>query len=155
MEGRSSWCQPVRLKKDARPAQVVIVDEIGSSREVEAAKSIAHRGVVLVGGRRACTAIHMWVGAAQRPARGVRAPASRATPPLHPPPQVGTAHGRSLAALLKNGELNGLVGGVHQVTLGDEEARRSNNGCAPVWPAVFEGCQHRQEKHPDCVSALC
>ncbi|EFN57410.1 hypothetical protein CHLNCDRAFT_21069 [Chlorella variabilis] len=67
---------------------VVIVDEIGTAREVEACRSIAHRGVVL----------------------------------------VGTAHGRSLKALMRNPDLNGLIGGIHQVTLGDEEARRSNHG---------------------------
>jgi hypothetical protein len=42
--------------------------------------------------------------------------------------QVGTAHGTSLETLLKNPELNPLIGGVHQVLLGDAEARLSNNG---------------------------
>ena len=71
---------------------VLIVDKIGCPAEVAAAKSIAHRGVAL----------------------------------------VGTAHGRSLEALLRNAELNGLVGGVHDVILGDELARRSNGGCGGV-----------------------
>jgi stage III sporulation protein SpoIIIAA len=59
--------------------QVVVVDEIGTSREVAAIKTIAARGVIA----------------------------------------VGTAHGTSLQGLLKNPELNPLVGGVHEVTLGD------------------------------------
>ena len=42
--------------------------------------------------------------------------------------QVGTAHGVSLESLLKNPELNSLVGGVHQVILGDEEAKKTNGG---------------------------
>lgn len=67
---------------------VVIIDEIGFSKEVTAAKSIAHRGVVL----------------------------------------VGTAHGRSLDGLMRNNDLNGLIGGIHTVTLGDVEAQRTNNG---------------------------
>ncbi|GAB4817298.1 hypothetical protein N2152v2_004344 [Parachlorella kessleri] len=68
--------------------QAVIIDEIGSSKEAAAAKSIGQRGVVM----------------------------------------VGTAHGVSLESLLKNPELNSLVGGLHQVVLGDEEARRTNGG---------------------------
>ncbi|KAL4443459.1 hypothetical protein ABPG75_011196 [Micractinium tetrahymenae] len=65
---------------------VVIIDEIGCSKEVVAAKSIAHRGVVL----------------------------------------VGTAHGKTLEALMCNGELNGLIGGLHTVTVGDSEASKGN-----------------------------
>ena len=36
---------------------------------------------------------------------------------------VGTAHGTDLSSLLANPDLNSLIGGVHQVTLGDAEAR--------------------------------
>lgn len=63
--------------------QVVVVDEIGSSDEVRAVRSIAQRGVML----------------------------------------VGTAHGVSLRSLISNPELNTLVGGVHQVVVGDKLAR--------------------------------
>jgi stage III sporulation protein SpoIIIAA len=41
---------------------------------------------------------------------------------------VGTAHGSSLGSLLRNPELRPLVGGVQAVTLGDAEAKNSNNG---------------------------
>ena len=63
--------------------QVIVVDEIGSSEEVRAVKSIAQRGVML----------------------------------------VGTAHGVSLSSLIGNPELNTLVGGVHQVVVGDMQAK--------------------------------
>ena len=59
------------------------MDEIGSSEEVRAVKSIAQRGVMM----------------------------------------VGTAHGTSLSSLIGNPELNALVGGVHQVVLGDMQAK--------------------------------
>lgn len=36
---------------------------------------------------------------------------------------VGTAHGTDLSSLLANPDLNSLVGGIHQVTLGDAAAR--------------------------------
>lgn len=36
---------------------------------------------------------------------------------------VATAHGISLANLIKNPDLNGLVGGVCQVTVGDATAK--------------------------------
>ncbi|GAB4817301.1 hypothetical protein N2152v2_004347 [Parachlorella kessleri] len=85
--------------------QAIIIDEIGSSKEAAAAKSIGQRGVVM----------------------------------------VGTAHGVSLESLLKNPELNSLVGGVHQVVLGDEEARKTNGGsktrterCAPTFSTLVE-----------------
>ena len=67
---------------------VIIIDEIGDLREVAAAKTIAQRGVVL----------------------------------------VGTAHGTSLETLLKNPELNPLVGGIQPVILGDAAARSTNAG---------------------------
>ena len=63
--------------------EVIIVDEIGTAAEAAAARTIAERGVQL----------------------------------------IGTAHGNSLDNLLLNPTLSDLVGGVHTVTLGDEEAR--------------------------------
>lgn len=49
-----------------------------------------------------------------------------AGPPQVPAPQVGTAHGKTLEALMRNGELNGLIGGLHTVTVGDAEASKGN-----------------------------
>ena len=118
------------------------MDEIGSPREVEAAKSIANRGVVLV----SYCAMGWQAPPLSRDAIEVRliaglpplgiACSTLSWPPCLPcyccpcPPhlQVGTAHGKSLQALMRNSDLNGLIGGIHQVTLGDEEARRSNHG---------------------------
>jgi stage III sporulation protein AA len=37
---------------------------------------------------------------------------------------IGTVHGVELRQLMENSELNGLIGGVHTVVLGDDEARR-------------------------------
>ena len=62
---------------------MIVVDEIGTAEEVRAVKSVAQRGVMM----------------------------------------VGTAHGTSLSSLIGNPELNALVGGVHQVILGDAEAK--------------------------------
>nr|YP_010338604.1 hypothetical protein MW432_pgp027 [Rhodaphanes brevistipitata]UNJ18554.1 hypothetical protein [Rhodaphanes brevistipitata] len=64
--------------------EVIIIDEIGTELEALAAKTIAERGVQL----------------------------------------VGTAHGNSLQSLVKNPTLVDLVGGIQQVTLGDDEAKR-------------------------------
>ncbi|HEY8553520.1 MAG TPA: R3H domain-containing nucleic acid-binding protein [Burkholderiales bacterium] len=64
--------------------QVIIVDEIGTEAEAAAARTIAERGVQL----------------------------------------IGTAHGNTLENLVMNPTLSDLVGGVHTVTLSDEEARR-------------------------------
>lgn len=64
--------------------EVIIVDEIGTEAEAAAARTIAERGVQL----------------------------------------VGTAHGNTLENLVLNPTLSDLVGGVHVVTLSDEEARR-------------------------------
>ncbi len=64
--------------------EVIIVDEIGTSAEAAAARTIAERGVQL----------------------------------------IATAHGNTLENLVLNPTLSDLVGGVHTVTLGDEEARR-------------------------------
>ncbi|GFR44563.1 hypothetical protein Agub_g5835, partial [Astrephomene gubernaculifera] len=41
---------------------------------------------------------------------------------------VATAHGTDLGSLLRNNELNNLVGGLQSVTLGDGTAARSNGG---------------------------
>ncbi len=64
--------------------EAIIVDEIGTEQEAAAARTIAERGVQL----------------------------------------VGTAHGNTLENLVMNPTLSDLVGGVHTVTLSDEEARR-------------------------------
>lgn len=63
--------------------EVIIIDEIGTEAEALAARTIAERGVQL----------------------------------------IGTAHGNSLTNLVENPTLSDLIGGVHTVTLGDEEAR--------------------------------
>ena len=64
--------------------EVIIIDEIGTELDANAARTIAERGVQL----------------------------------------VATAHGNTLENLVVNPTLSDLVGGVHTVTLGDEEARR-------------------------------
>ena len=64
--------------------EVIIVDEIGTEPDANAARTVAERGVQL----------------------------------------VATAHGNTLENLIMNPTLSDLVGGVHTVTLGDEEARR-------------------------------
>lgn len=64
--------------------EVIVIDEIGTEAETFAARTIAERGVQL----------------------------------------IGTAHGNSLENLLMNPTLSDLVGGIHAVTLSDEEAKR-------------------------------
>ena len=64
--------------------EVIVIDEIGTELEAQAARTIAERGVQL----------------------------------------VGTAHGNTLDNLMMNPTLSDLIGGIQQVTLGDEEARR-------------------------------
>ena len=64
--------------------EVIVIDEIGTEQEAIAARTIAERGVQL----------------------------------------IGTAHGNALENLLMNPTLSDLVGGIHTVTLSDEEARR-------------------------------
>ena len=64
--------------------EIIIIDEIGTELEAAAARTIAERGVQL----------------------------------------VGTAHGNTLANLIKNPTITDLIGGIQYVTLGDEEARR-------------------------------
>lgn len=65
--------------------QVLIVDEIGTKAEVEAARKHSQAGVML----------------------------------------IGTAHGIELTTLLKNPELNGLIGGLHEVVVGDAAMRKA------------------------------
>ncbi len=64
--------------------EVIVIDEIGTELEAQAARTIAERGVQL----------------------------------------IGTAHGNNLDNLMLNPTLTDLIGGIHTVTLGDEEARR-------------------------------
>lgn len=64
--------------------EVIIIDEIGTELEANAARTIAERGVQL----------------------------------------VATAHGNTLENLIRNPTLSDLIGGIHTVTLGDDEARR-------------------------------
>lgn len=64
--------------------EVIVIDEIGTEGEAQAARTIAERGVQL----------------------------------------IGTAHGNTLDNLALNPTLSDLIGGIHAVTLGDEEARK-------------------------------
>ncbi len=64
--------------------EVIVIDEIGTEQEAFAARTIAERGVQL----------------------------------------IGTAHGNCLENLMMNPTLSDLVGGIHPVTLSDDEARR-------------------------------
>src|SRR4029078_4897125 len=64
--------------------EVIVIDEIGTEAEAQAARTIAERGVQL----------------------------------------IATAHGNSLDNPLMNRALADLLGGIHSVTLGDDEARR-------------------------------
>jgi stage III sporulation protein SpoIIIAA len=64
--------------------EVIVIDEIGTELEAKAARTIAERGVQL----------------------------------------IGTAHGINLENLLLNPTLSDLVGGLHVVTLSDEEAKK-------------------------------
>jgi stage III sporulation protein SpoIIIAA len=64
--------------------EVIVIDEIGTEQEAFAARTIAERGVQL----------------------------------------VGTAHGNTLENLMMNPTLSDLVGGIHAVTLSDDEAKR-------------------------------
>jgi stage III sporulation protein SpoIIIAA len=64
--------------------EVIVIDEIGTEAEALAARTIAERGVQL----------------------------------------IGTAHGNTFDNLLMNPTLSDLIGGIHAVTLSDEEAKR-------------------------------
>jgi stage III sporulation protein SpoIIIAA len=64
--------------------EVIVIDEIGTEQEAFAARTIAERGVQL----------------------------------------VGTAHGNTLENLMMNPTLSDLIGGIHPVTLSDDEAKR-------------------------------
>jgi len=85
--------------------EVIIVDEIGTEAEALACRTIAERGVML----------------------------------------IGTAHGQLLENLIKNPSLSDLVGGVHTVTLGDDEARLRGTSksvmerkAPPTFPVLLE-----------------
>ena len=64
--------------------EVIVIDEIGTEAEALASRTIAERGVQL----------------------------------------IGTAHGNTLDNLIVNPTLSDLIGGIHAVTLSDEEAKR-------------------------------
>ena len=102
--------------------EVIIVDEIGTAAEALAARTIAERGVQL----------------------------------------IGTAHGNTLENVLRNPTLSDLVGGVHTVTLGDEEARLrgtqktiSERKAPPTFDAVVEIVGHDEViVHADTAQAV-
>jgi stage III sporulation protein SpoIIIAA len=102
--------------------EVIIIDEIGTVPETLAARTIAERGVQL----------------------------------------IGTAHGNTLDNLVRNPTLSDLVGGVHTVTLGDEEARLrgsqktvSERKAPPTFNAVVEIVDHAEViVHPDTAQAV-
>eukprot|EP01040_Poterioochromonas_malhamensis_P018451 gene18451-21556_t len=85
--------------------EVMIIDEIGRTKEVKAAQTCKQRGVRL----------------------------------------IASAHG-DLRSLLKNGELNGLLGGVVPVILGDVAANKTKSGKkvieqrggAPIFDIIIE-----------------
>jgi len=85
--------------------EVIVIDEIGTEAEALAARTIAERGVQL----------------------------------------IGTAHGNTLDNLIVNPTLSDLVGGIHAVTLSDEEAARRGTQktvlerkAPPTFDAVIE-----------------
>jgi stage III sporulation protein SpoIIIAA len=67
--------------------EVIIIDEIGTELEALATRTIAERGVQL----------------------------------------VGTAHGNTIENLVKNPTISDLIGGIHSVTIGDEEAKKRSS----------------------------
>ena len=71
----------------SRP-DVLIIDEIATKKEVDAARTHSQQGVVL----------------------------------------IGTAHGTSLQQLMKNPDLNSLIGGLQEVTVGDMAASQNRDG---------------------------
>jgi len=102
--------------------EVVVIDEIGTFEEARAARTIAERGVQL----------------------------------------IGTAHGNNLENLVLNPTLADLVGGIHTVTLGDEEARfRGSQKTAterkgpPTFESVVEiASRSEMLVHTDTASAV-
>jgi stage III sporulation protein SpoIIIAA len=102
--------------------EVIIVDEIGTEAEAAAARTIAERGVQL----------------------------------------IGTAHGNTLENLVMNPTLSDLVGGVHTVTLSDEEARRRGTAktinerrAPPTFDIVVEMVSHDEVVvHRDTAEAV-
>ena len=102
--------------------EVIIIDEIGTELEAQAARTIAERGVQL----------------------------------------IGTAHGNALENLLKNPTLSDLVGGIQNVTLGDEEARRRGTqktilerAAEPTFQVAIEIIDHeRLAVHNDVGAAV-
>jgi hypothetical protein len=91
--------------------EVIVIDEIGTEAEAQAARTIAERGVQL----------------------------------------VATAHGNSLDNLMQNPTLSDLIGGIHSVTLSDDEARRRGTQktvlerkAPPTFDALIE--IHEKEK---------
>ncbi|AGC48978.1 hypothetical protein MYSTI_07706 [Myxococcus stipitatus DSM 14675] len=102
--------------------EAIIVDEIGTSAEAAAARTIAERGVQL----------------------------------------VATAHGNTLENLVLNPTLSDLVGGVHTVTLSDDEARRrrtqktvSERKAPPTFDIVVEMVNRDEVRvHADTAEAV-
>ncbi|WP_254627542.1 R3H domain-containing nucleic acid-binding protein, partial [Myxococcus sp. CA040A] len=102
--------------------EAIIVDEIGTSAEASAARTIAERGVQL----------------------------------------VATAHGNTLENLVLNPTLSDLVGGVHTVTLSDDEARRrrtqktvSERKAPPTFDIVVEMVSRDEVRvHADTADAV-
>lgn len=102
--------------------EVIVIDEIGTGAEAMAARTIAERGVQL----------------------------------------IGTVHGNTLENLVMNPTLSDLVGGVHTVTLSDEEARRrsthktiSERRAPPTFDVVIEIVQRDEYLvHTDSARAV-
>jgi stage III sporulation protein SpoIIIAA len=102
--------------------EAIIVDEIGTAPEAAAARTIAERGVQL----------------------------------------VGTAHGTTHENLILNPTLSDLVGGIHTVTLSDEEARRrrtpktiTERRGPPTFDSVVELIDRREVvAHKDTAEAV-
>jgi stage III sporulation protein SpoIIIAA len=102
--------------------QAIVIDEIGTVAEAAAARTIAERGVQL----------------------------------------IGTAHGTSLENIILNPTLSDLVGGIHTVTLSDDEARRrrtpktiTERRGPPTFDSVVEIVDHHEVVvHPDTAAAV-
>lgn len=102
--------------------EVIVIDEIGTELEAVAARTIAERGVQL----------------------------------------IGTAHGNTLDNLIANPTLSDLIGGIHTVTLSDEEARRRGTQKSVLErkaPPTFDVVVEIQERnrvavHPDVASMV-